>query len=251
MKMNIADQVNIEDLKNIEHWLEGLSKDSFSKVSAVSEALNSISELTNTTIFNVPYEALEKTGLDSISIKAILTELWRKGTIDLLEYSGGSSVASWNKDFEPDNSFNDCTMVELKPMGYKYLRQSLTKGKTKIISFPEGRDYEYENGELRIRLRDGSACTLDLSKAVVLRPIFESIFFLYKEGNEKLFSREQLLIKYGQLTRGEIGWREYIKRKSSLGKMINSKEYLKNRIVWEFDKTSGKYKFEILGLSDN
>lgn len=113
------------------------------------------------------------------------------------------------------------------------------------------RDYIYENGELHITLKNGSNCTLDLSKAHILRPVFESFFYLFHEGNSTLFTKEEVLKKYRELSRNEIDWRVLIKRKSSIvGKMINTKDCLKKRISWKYDNKEKKYKFEILPLSD-
>ncbi|MBI4038706.1 hypothetical protein HY384_01990 [Candidatus Daviesbacteria bacterium] len=113
------------------------------------------------------------------------------------------------------------------------------------------RDHVYENGELRLKLQDGSYCTLDLSKADEYRPVFESFYYLYRDTNRYLFDRAELLAKYKELTRKEVDWRFFIKQKSSIvGKMINTKPCLKNRIIWEFDKEEKKYRFGILPLSD-
>lgn len=119
------------------------------------------------------------------------------------------------------------------------------------INLPNERDFYYENGELKLKMQDGSDCTLDLSKAPILRPIFEAYFQLYRESNKKLFTREELLAKYKEITGQEIEWDTFIKRKSSIhGKMINTKPCLKSRIVWGFNKQEKKYIFEILPLSD-
>lgn len=121
----------------------------------------------------------------------------------------------------------------------------------KIVKFPEGRDHLYENGELHIKLQDGSTCTLDLSKANDYRPVFESFYYLFRDTNKSLFERDEVLKRYKELAKKDIDWRTFIKQKSSIvGKMINPKAGLKNRIVWEHDRATDKYKFEILPLSD-
>lgn len=121
----------------------------------------------------------------------------------------------------------------------------------KIVKFPEGRDHLYENGELHIKLQDGSTCTLDLSKANDYRPVFESFYYLFRDSNKSLYERDEVLKRYKELTKKDIDWRTFIKQKSSIvGKMINPKAGLRNRIVWEHDRATDKYKFEILPLSD-
>lgn len=111
--------------------------------------------------------------------------------------------------------------------------------------------FAYENGELQLIRQDGTPCTLDFSKAEEYRPVFESFFLLYRDGNKRLFSRDELLKKYKELTKKDISWREFIKQKSSIvGKMISPKPCLKNRIVWEHDNETDMYRFEILPLSD-
>lgn len=111
--------------------------------------------------------------------------------------------------------------------------------------------FEYKNGELHVILRDGLPCTLDLSRSPKLRPVFESFYFLYRDSDRTLFSREELLEKYKEITKTSIGWRLFIHRKSSIcGKMIGTKPCLKGRIVWEHDKKTNMYRFEILPTSD-
>lgn len=112
--------------------------------------------------------------------------------------------------------------------------------------------FHYENGEFRLIRQDGSPCTLDFSKAPEYKPVFESFFLLYRDNNKKLFNRDELLKKYKELTKRDTNWRDFIKQKSSIvGKMINKKPCLKNRIIWEHDKETDMYRFEILPLSDN
>ena len=82
------------------------------------------------------------------------------------------SASDWNKEFDLDNSFNDETGIKLNPAVFEYLHQALINNKKRIIIIPEGRDFTYENGELHIQLQDKSICTLDLSKATKLRPVF-------------------------------------------------------------------------------
>ncbi|HRN70158.1 MAG TPA: hypothetical protein PLS49_03140 [Candidatus Woesebacteria bacterium] len=113
-------------------------------------------------------------------------------------------------------------------------------------------DFYYENGELRLLLKDGTYSTLDLSKANKYRPIFESFYYLFRDTGKTLFTKKELLIKYKELTKNDIEWKDFIKKKSSIcGKMINSKQILKDRIVWEYIKKNDQYKFNILTLSDN
>ena len=250
--MNIADKNNDELNSCLEKWISGLSTESTSRVYSVCNILRSISELSGDSIFTIPYATFEKANIDIKSVEIILTELWRKEVIDLMDLAYGHCVSSWNKEFEPDNSFCDSTMVDLGNELFDYIFQVLQDKKTKNSVIPEGRDYIYEKGVLLLRLRDGSPCILDLSNADHLRPVFESFFYLYNNGTEKLFSRQQLLDKHKELSGNDILWKTFIKRKSTInGKMINKKKCLKNRIAWEYIKELNKYRFEILPLSDN
>lgn len=244
--------MNDKDVKNIDVWLASLSKESIVKILTIVNILQSMSELTESTFFTVPYEAFHKAGLDDTSMETILTKLWRKGIINLMDCDDEHHSASdWNKEFDLDNSFNDETGIKLNPAVFEYLHQALINNKKRIIIIPEGRDFTYENGELHIQLQDKSICTLDLSKATKLRPVFESFFYLFKNGSNKLFEQTELLDKHEDITGKRIVWRLFMNRKSSIqGKMINSKPCLKNRIIWQHDKETDKYKFDILPLSD-
>ncbi len=130
--------------------------------------------------------------------------------------------------------------------------------KEKLINFikrhkdlPTQRDFYYENSELHIRLKDGSTTSLDLSKAKVLRPVFETYFYLFKDTGRNLFERSELLKKYKEITGEGITLSTFSDRKSAIcGKMIKPKPALKDRIIWEFDNIEKKYRFEILPLSD-
>lgn len=133
-------------------------------------------------------------------------------------------------------------------------RKALEKFKEKFenkFDNQNTKSFLYENGELQLIRQDGTRCTLDFSKADEYRPVFESFFFLYRDSNRKLFSRNELLEKYREITKKDVNWRDFIQQKSSIvGKMINTKPCLKNRIVWEHDTDTDMYKFEILPLSD-
>ena len=118
------------------------------------------------------------------------------------------------------------------------------------VTFPTGKDYIYLNGILYLRTLNEPA-PLDLSNAPILRPVFESFFYLCENTGKKLLDDTQLLKKYKQLTGEKIDWRLFIKRKASIvGKMINKKPELQSRIIWEYDTIKKMYKFEILPLLD-
>jgi len=115
----------------------------------------------------------------------------------------------------------------------------------------KNRNYRYENQELRIRQHDGTECTLDLSKAPTLRPVFETFYFLFINSKTHLFTPDELIKKYKELTGKDISWTIFMNRKSSIcGKMMNTKECLRTRIKWEYDRKEKKHRFEILPLSD-
>ncbi len=113
------------------------------------------------------------------------------------------------------------------------------------------KDYKYENYELCIQQHNDTPCTLDFSKAPILRPVFETFYHLYIGSGRALFSKQELLDKYKELQGTNIDWKIFINRKSSIcGKMINKKTCLKSRIIWGYDKKEKQYRFEILPISD-
>ncbi len=121
----------------------------------------------------------------------------------------------------------------------------------KMIQFFTNRDYFYGSSELHIKQRDDTPCTLDFSKSPILRPVFETFYYLYNDGKTNLFTKEELIKKYRELTGKDISWTVFMNRKSSIcGKMINTKACLKRRINWEYDSKEKKHRFEILPLSD-
>jgi|GEM_PF-5776099 len=121
-----------------------------------------------------------------------------------------------------------------------------------VAVFPEGRDYLYSGQTLYLKTAHGTPCTLDLSKAPTLRPVFESFFYIFDNTGNKTVSTQDVLVNYKHLTGHEITWRMLIKRKSSIvGKMINPKQCLSNRLIWEYDNDKKQYRFEILPLSDD
>lgn len=244
--------MNNKDTKNIDVWLANLSKESIVKILTVVNVLQSMSELTESTFFTVPYEAFQKAALDDTSMETIVTKLWRKGIINLMDCDDEHHSASdWNKEFDLDNSFNHETGIKLNLDAFKYLHGVLVNNKERFFRIPEGYDFTYKNGVLMIRTHSESPSVLDLSKANLLRPVFESFFYLYSNGAKKMFTPTELLNKYKEITKEIIEWKLFINRKSSIkGKMINTKEDLKNRIIWEYNDQFHKYKFEILPLSD-
>ncbi len=130
------------------------------------------------------------------------------------------------------------------------LKTQVKEDSKNFIALLSGRDYLYEAGILYLKLQNKAHDVLDLSKANTLRPVFESFYFLFRDINKKLFTREELLGKYKEITGDEIEWRRFISRKSTVvGKLINPKPTLRNRIIWRFDKKTEKYHFEILSLS--
>jgi len=111
------------------------------------------------------------------------------------------------------------------------------------------RDFQYENNELRIKLKNGSISTFDLSKAPVARDVFEAFYFLYLETGETYFDRDTILRKYAERTKKKISWAEFIKAKSSVfGKMMEKKPHIKETVKCEFNRDKQMYYFEIKPL---
>lgn len=128
-----------EDVKNIDVWLTSLSKESIEKILTVINVLRSISELTESSFFTVPYEAFQKAGLDDTIMETILTKLWRKGIINLMDCDDEHHSASdWNKEFDPDNSFNDDMGIKLNLDAFKYLYRALVNNRERFFMVPEG-----------------------------------------------------------------------------------------------------------------
>lgn len=130
------------------------------------------------------------------------------------------------------------------------------------ITRPSEREFFYEEGKLYIKKQDMNYEILDLSNCPTLRPVFETFFFLYKDGREKKFKKDVILKKYKEILRksgekitedieGENLWNALIQRKATIvAKKINVKPVLKERIVWRYEK-GGEYEFEILSLQNN
>lgn len=129
----------------------------------------------------------------------------------------------------------------------EWVKKILNRNIDSNFELKESQTCSYSKGKLFLKLENGQIEVLDLSTCKLLKPIFESFYKLNEETGKNLFSKEEILKKYEEITGEIIEWRLFIKRKSTIiAKKINIKPSLRKRIIWEYDKKEKKYRFEIL-----
>lgn len=143
------------------------------------------------------------------------------------------------------------------PYPYITIKGSINRNKAKQliaklqtrVTFPPNRDCIYENQILFLKLKDGSSDSIDFSKAKQSRKIFEVFWHLWKETGKKRFTHKEVIKEYKKLHNEKLEQYKIGKRISNARQsLIYPKEWLKNRIVWKFDKKSQVWLFQILPL---
>lgn len=247
-------EITEEEIKEIDTWISSLSLEEHSKVTEVVKVLKTLSDLRKNTTIKLPYEAFDHAGIDRDTQDATISALWRNYYIEIALPPTDQDKSLYTLERGVDKFWIDKENTEvwllLNNSKFEYLHKKITRDPSKSLEIPSGRHYIYDHGELKIRLKDNSSCTLDLSNADLLRPVFESFYTLYIETGDTLFSREQLLQRHKKLTKQEITWETFVDRKGSVGKMINKKPAFKSRLKWTYNKALKKYNFDILPLSD-
>jgi len=121
------------------------------------------------------------------------------------------------------------------------------------IIVPEGKDHVYENGVFTIVLQNRMIDVIDLSNSPEVKPVFDTIYSLYKNSPKSYFSKQELIKEYEKISYHEIGWVSFTEKISDIKKRINKKNAFKQRVILKFDKKTQSYEFRILPLplSDN
>lgn len=114
-------------------------------------------------------------------------------------------------------------------------------------SSPNTSQQRYENNVLFLPLPDGSKATLDLSGSKNTRQVFEAFWQLRLQNPDRvLFSPEEVALEYQNISGDKDVTRRVISdRKGNIQKKISSNPHLRNRIKWNFDRTSQKWHFEV------
>ena len=138
-----------------------------------------------------------------------------------------------------------CFVVVNRKRAMKWMDDLKLKERQRV-SFPEERPYWYEMGQLHFRLADGSTDQLDFSKAPISRKIFEAFWSLWVTDNKGEYTAEEIVKKYKEIHRETFEASKVGERVSNARTtIVNRKVTIRDRVVWEYNKTSNKWIFKL------
>jgi len=188
------------------------------------------------------YESLKKF---YSKIQKSVSENYTKFTGEMGDFSRFGFFSPKQKNISESSGRGLCYVVINRERAKKWI-DGFKKNDDKKVNNPEERPYWYENKQLFFRLSNGSIDQLDFAKANVSRRIFETFWFLWTDGKGE-YEVDEILKKYKDVNKIDIDSGKIGELVGNIrDKIIKPKINLRDRIIWEYNKSSKRWTFKII-----